>query len=185
MGQYVDYYCKNNNKILNSIVDIIILKKFGWLPQKDYDDFYSIAGQVIWDCERRFDDCKGASFETFLIGCLGRKFKTRITYMNREKRNNGIPDLSMEKMIDDESDTTISDMIAVKPVQDIHFLAQRYIDSLPKMQRRVAELIIEGYDNKSIKNILGLSDKRFKMIIQRMRAKEKIEPLEKLKGVRK
>ena len=67
MGQYVDFYCGNNNKELKKIVDPIIMIHFGWLAQKDYDDFYSIASQVVWDCEKRFNEekIKNKNFKSF------------------------------------------------------------------------------------------------------------------------
>ena len=50
MGNYVDYYFENNR--LQKIVDHIIKKNYCWLPQKEHDDFYSIAGTTVWYCEK-------------------------------------------------------------------------------------------------------------------------------------
>lgn len=182
MGKYSDYYCSNGNQKLKPIVDRILKRNFGWLPQSEYDECYSIAGQTVWYCEENFDKNKGKSFEKYLIDSLYKKIKTHITYMNRKKRNNGTPNLSIEKIMDDESNMTIGDMIAAKDAVDIHPLAQRYIDSLTRTQRRIAELIMDGYDNRLIKKTLGLTEERFKMLCQRMRANEKTEPLNKLRG---
>lgn len=183
MGKYVDYYFENNR--LQKLVDRIIKKRYGWIPQKDYDDFYSVAGQALWYCEEHFDITKGKNFEKYLIDSCYRKIKTQITRMNRKKRNNGEPDVSMEKLIDAESETTFGDMIAAKEADDIHPLAQRYVDSLSKKQRQIAELIMRGYDSYSIKKKLGLTDEKFKILCQRMRAEDKIEPLKKLRGEQK
>ena len=180
MGKYFDFYFENNR--LQTMVDHIIKKNYGWIPQKDYDDFYSVAGQALWYCEEHFDGEKGKCFEKYLIDSIYRKIKTQITRMNRKKRNNGQSDLSMEKIIDDEGNMTIGDVLITKEAPDIHPLAQRYIDSLSKKQRQIAELIMKGYDDYSIKKILGLTDKKFKMLCQRMRSEEKVEPLNKLRG---
>ena len=184
MGYYVDYYCDNNSKRLRPIVDTIIKKNFGWLPQKEYDDMYSIADSAVWYCEENYNESKGKSFEKYLIDSLYRKIKTRITHINRKKRNCGIPEISIYQVLDEESGLTVGDIIEAKKDDDIHPLVQKYIDSLTKKQRQVAELIVDGYDIQTIKKKLGLNDNRFKMIIQRMRSEDKVEPLNKLRGVR-
>ena len=117
MGKYVDYYCKNNNKRLKQEVDNVIIKNFGWLPQKEQHDFYSLAGQVVWNCEQNFIKDKNAKFITYLTSCLLKKFKSRITYCNRDKRKlkdeNGrpIPEISINALIDGESDVKIENFL--------------------------------------------------------------------------
>lgn len=168
-----DCYCKNNSQKLKQISDVIIGKQFPWLLQMHYDDFYSIADEVLWKCLQRFDDSKNAQFETYLIGCLIRKFKSRITYMNRKRRNNGGINVSLDALIDDESGTTIGETIADKPPIEISENTQQYLNSLSKIQRRVAEMIMSGFDFLSIKKELRLSDRRFNTVLQRMKAREK------------
>ena len=85
MGKYIDFYCGNNNRELKKIVDSILNHHFRWIAQKDYDDFYSIAAQVVWECERRFDE-KSESFHNFLSVCIHNRIKSQLTYMNRDKR---------------------------------------------------------------------------------------------------
>ena len=76
----------------------------------------------------------------------------------------------------------LGDIIEDKKDDDIHPLIMRYLDSLTGNQRRVAELLMQGHDNQSIKSVLNLSDGRFNMIYKRMRSERKVEPLKKLKG---
>lgn len=173
MEKYIDYYMRENNKKLKKITDNLIVKHFGWLPQMYYDDFYSIAGDVLWRCAQNFDGVKGAQFKTYLINCLIRKFKSRVTYMNRKRRNSGSFDVSLEKLIDDETGMTVGEMIADKAPVEISENAQQYLNSLSKTQRRVAEMIMLGFDFSCIKKELHLSDRRFKTILQRMRTREK------------
>lgn len=184
MGKWIDYYCADNNRRLIKLVDKIVLKNFGWLPQKEYDDFYSIAGQVVWNCEQNFDDSKGAKFETHLTNCLQRKFKSRITYMNRKKRHSGIPELSIEKLIDSEGDASGENILIAKPEDELSPETQRYLDSLTKTQRRVAELIMRGYDEKRIKEILAITDERFNILCQRMKDRKKIRVFDGIGGIR-
>lgn len=173
MERYIDYYMRENNRELKKITDYLIVKHFGWLPQMYYDDFYSIAGDVLWKCVQNFDGAKGAKFEIYLINCLIRKFKSRVTYMNRKRRNSGSSDVSLEKLIDDESGTTVGEMVADKTLVDISENAQQYLNTLSKIQKRVAEMIMAGFDLSYIKKELHLPDRRFKTILQRMKAREK------------
>lgn len=172
-NKYLTYYGSNNSEKLREISDTIIGKQFPWLLQMYYDDFYSIADEVLWKCLQNFDDSKGAQFETYLIGCLIRKFKSRITYMNRKRRNCGSSEISLDALIDDESGTTIGETIADKPPIEISENTQQYLNSLSKIQRRVAEMIMSGFDFFSIKKELHLSDRRFNTVFQRMKAREK------------
>ncbi len=185
MGQYVDYYCGNENERLKTIVSHIIKKKFGWLPEGYYDDFYSIAGEVVWKCEKNFDANKCQSFQTYLTSCLQRKIKSRITYINREKRGGGVYNISLDALVDDDSDTTLGELIPAQQKQsDVSESAQEYLDSLSKKQREVADLLMAGYTPKEIKHILHLSDKRYDMLLQRMRSDEKVGVLLRERRVR-
>lgn len=104
-----DFYVKNNCLELKKIIFPILKTKFGWISEKEYDDFISIGAQVVWDCETKFDESKGAEFKTFLFNCLLRKIKTRVTFLNRKKRNfqddNGhlTTDISLESLIEDNN----------------------------------------------------------------------------------
>lgn len=177
MGKYVEHYCSNDYKELRKIIDNILARNFSHVPQMDYDDFYSIGGQVVWQCEMNFDESKGAQFETFLTGCLANKIKTRITYSNRKKRNNGVPTVSMNKLIEEDENYTLEDLLKTKSKTELLPITQRYLDGLSKKQREIADLIIEGYDIPTIKRITGISTERFNLALERMREQDKNKEL--------
>ena len=93
--------------------------------------------------------------------------------MNRKRRNNGSSEVSLEKVIDDENGTTVGEMIADKPPVEIGDTTQQYLNNLTRLQRRVAEMIMAGFDTLSIKKESHLSDRRFRSVFQRMKAREK------------
>lgn len=162
MNQYLIYYCENNEKRLKTISDTIIIKHFGWLPQKDYDDFYSIAGEVLWSCCKSFDDGKGAQFETYLINCLVKKFKTRVTYMNRQRRSNGSQDVSLDALIE-EKDTCLLNLIASDERVESETYSDKmiaYLKRLSKLQKQVLYAMSEGYSNDEIKKGLKITSKQ-------------------------
>lgn len=59
-------YCDNNMKELKKIC-YPMLVKIGGISNKDYDDFYSIALEVLADSVVKYDSSK-SKFRTFLIG---------------------------------------------------------------------------------------------------------------------
>lgn len=176
MGKYVDYYCKCNNQNLIKVVNRIIEKHFGWLPQKDYDDMYSIAGKVVWDCEKKFDSHKRIKFSTYLTSCLIKKFKSYITYLNRSKRKckdiNGNPlcDVSINSIIDETNGTEMNDVLvgSMDIFEDLTLYeenfginVQQYFNLLTKQQQDIAMLISQGYKPQEIMGRLNISKDRY------------------------
>lgn len=179
MGKYVDFYCKDNNRELKKIVDPIIMKNFGWLAQKDYDDFYSMAANVVWDCEQKFDDqkVKSNNFKSFLSSCIHNKVKTQLTYMHRDKRvykdcdGNPIYDTSIDMKIDDDDQLCIGDLLQSDFDMDAILLenmgsvysedVEEYLNSLSELPRKIAKLIMNGYSIGEIKKDLNLTDRQY------------------------
>lgn len=161
MQDYIKYYCENDGARIRKISDSIIIKYFGWLPQRDYDDFYSIANEVLWICYKNYDDTKGAQFETHLINCLTKKFKTRITYMNRQRRSNGNQDVSLDALIEDK-DASLMDLIASDDKVEVDTYSEkmvRYLSRLSKLQKKVLFAMANGYSSDEIKSRLNISAK--------------------------
>ena len=170
--EYIEYYCKNNNKELKRVSNNIITKYFAWIPQKDYDDFYSIAGEVLWGCCQHYDSDKGAQFETYLINCLTKKFKTRITYMNRQRRNNGNQDASLDALIEDK-DTCLVDVVASEDKVEIDSYSDKmiaYLKRLSKLQKEVLFAMAEGFSNDEIKIKFSISAKELSDICAALRS---------------
>lgn len=179
MGKYVDFYCKNNCRELKKIVDPILHNKFGWLAQKDYDDFYSIASQVVWDCEKRFDTEKVRTnkFRSFLQNCIYNKIKSHLTYMHRSKRvlkdtnNRPIYDTSIDIFIGEDENMTIGDTIRSDFDIDKEIFGSdedkysektvRYLNRLSTLQREVLNCIVSGYSGSEIIEILDITDKQY------------------------
>lgn len=177
--ELLEHYSKDNCKRLKNISDIIIMKYFGWLPQKEYDDFYSIAGEVLWHCCENYDKNKGAQFETYLINCIIRKFKTRVTYMNRQRRNCGSQDVSLDALIE-ERDTSLINLIAVNNKEDSDVYSEKmtkYLGRLSKQQKRVLFAMSEGYSNEEIKRILKLTSKDFSDICDALKSYRNVSVL--------
>ena len=175
MGQYVDFYCGNENKELKKIVNPILIKNFAWIPQKDFDDFYSIASQVVWDCEQKFDSKKVRTkkFKSFVSTCIHNKIKTHITYMNRDKRmmkdedRNPLYNVSLDTPISEEDNSTISDYLSAKCnieddiIGDSNDIVENCLNCLPITQRKIIEFKMEGVPVEEIKEKLNLSNSEY------------------------
>ena len=193
MGKYLDYYCSNNYKNLINLVDRIMITHFGWVPRKDYDDFYSIAGQVVWNCENKFNNSKNTSFKTYLRSCLIKKVKSRITYYNRHKRKlrdkvgNIIPDISINILTDDENGIELGDILADNtdltekmPIQDqLSENVQIYFSNLTKKQQQIALLIMKGYTPAEIQSVLHISSGKYQEQLDKMTSYKNVSVLRK------
>ena len=186
MGQYVDYYCENECRELNKIINNILQKRFGWVLQKDYDDFYDIGLQVVWKCETSFDETKGATFHTYLIGCLDRKIKTYVTRMNRQKRSlrdekgKILHDISLENLVNAESGVKLEDLLTETKRVDANEYSEnfeRYLNNLNKPQRMIATLLIRGYNTQEIKDKLKMSSKDYQINFNALKRYENISLL--------
>lgn len=176
MGQYVDFYCRNQNKELKKIVDPILYSKFAWIPQQEYDDFYSIASMVVWDCEKKFDckKVKTKKFKSFLSGCIHNKIKTHVTYMNRNKRmlkdDNGNPirNVSFDAPIEGEIDIKEKIDSGFSVAEELNLneenteRVQLFLDNFSGTTKKIISLIMEGKSIKDIRKILNLTEKEYR-----------------------
>lgn len=180
MGKYVDYYCSDNNKELKKLVNPILMNHFRWLPSQYYDDFYSILAQVVWDCEKSFNEqkVKTNKFKSYLLSCINNKIKSQLTHMHRDKRclkddeGNPIYEISLDTPVGDDEKVTIGDIIQsdfdidiVLSERDDSYYSEKiieYLDSLPEKSKAVAKLIMKGYEACDIQDILKMTDKQYK-----------------------
>lgn len=182
MGQYVTFYCSDNNRELKKIVNPILMSRFGWLAQKDYDDFYSLAGQVVWDCERKFEAKEGTDkndkgFKDFLTVCIQNKIKSQLTYMHRKKRvlkdgeGHLLYDISIDMQMGADNKGTLGDTLQSDFDIDTIVLENNgcqyssrmnaYLKSLTPIQRQLAEMVGQGVSSTEIKEKLGLNNRQY------------------------
>ena len=104
----LDGYYKDNAQKLRAIVDKL-LRDFGGISQKDYDDFYSLANAVFAGALKQYDAAR--DFDGFLYSCLSNRIKTEITRRNRIKRRADMTAISIDTPIGGESGATIGDTL--------------------------------------------------------------------------
>lgn len=182
MGEFLEFYCANNNKELEKIVNNILINEFGWLPKQHYEDFYSVAAQAVWQCEQNFDKekLKSKNFKSYVKSCIHNKILSQFTHMHRDKRclkdNNGTPmyEVSLDAPVGDDERLTIEDIIqsdfdidiaVSKDINDLEECSENikeFIASLPDVAKKIVKMIMQDYEVCDIKNMLQITDKQYK-----------------------
>ncbi|WP_215700531.1 sigma-70 family RNA polymerase sigma factor [Clostridium sp. MCC353] len=184
MQDILEYYYVDNAKRLHKTVDRILCR-YGGITSKDLDDFYSLANEVFADVLEKYD--KKQSFDGFLYSCLSNKIKTEITKRNREKRRADRNSVSMDEPVGEYEETTIGELIASDFDLEKELLEksdmqkdekiERYFENLSKKQRRIVELLIEGFTPYEIRETLHLKDKEYSDHLAWIRSYENISIL--------
>lgn len=173
--EYFERNGTNSKTELEKMVDGIISSNFGDIPDKD--EYYSVATGAFLQAVERYDGKQ--SFRGFLYVVVKNKVMSRLTSNNgatrsvgeiREKVNKdgkivkqrvAVPNLSLDAKISD-NDMTIADMVASNSEIDDEFLGegyQKYLDSLPDIQRKLILMVADGYTAAEIQQRLRLSPK--------------------------
>ena len=177
-------YYADNAKKLHKLVDGI-LKRFGGIYQKDCDDFYSLANEVLANLCKTYDGKQ--NFDAYVYSCLSNKIKTEMTRRNRQKRQADRLAESIDRPLTEDGNTKLGDIIPSafdleKTVLDKSGISsdekvEKYLKSLTKRQRQVAELIIQGANPGEIKEKLGLTNKQYETAVLGMKEHDKIRYL--------
>ena len=172
----LDGYYKDNAQKLRAIVDKL-LRDFGGISQKDYDDFYSLANAVFAGALKQYDAAR--DFDGFLYSCLSNRIKTEITRRNRIKRRADMTAISIDTPIGGESGATIGDTLQsefdiTKEIDRESGLFRddkvvRYLDRIPVRTRQILEMKMESIPASDIKKILKLSDKDYERYYRQAR----------------
>ena len=164
------------------------MAKFGGLSPKDYDGFYSRAGLEISIANKNetYDPSKGKTPMKFLVGVIKRAIWKELTDRNRGKRQivieteeddgNGniikkkeyIPTVSIDAPLGNDKGITISNTLESDFYIDDELQGilkdekiEKFLNNLPKIQRQIAEMIMEDFSIREIKQRLELSDKQY------------------------
>ena len=185
---------------LHNIVDKI-LSQFGGITDIDRDECYSIANLEIAkyiksQLDKGIEDFDEDKFNGFIYFAISRKVKMHITRKNRQKRckivtkmedgkeikeyiyptslDNLMSDDGKTKMIDIiPSDFDIESSIDVGELSNLGENVVKYIASLGCIERKIADLIMQGCNSTEIKGILKLSDKEYNTYLSDMKEYEK------------
>ena len=187
-------------KKLHTMVDKI-LSQFGGITDFDKEECYSIANLYISkyiksQLDQNIENFDEDKFNGYMYFGITNKIKTYITRKNRGKRcqivtskegdkevKQYIYPTSLDNLMTDDGETKYMDVIPsdfdIESSIDVGELLNlgenviRYISSLGTIQRKIADLIMQGCNSTEIKNILKLSDKEYNTYLSDMKEYEK------------
>ena len=187
-SKIMEEYSANDMRKLKQL-SYSIFVKFGGIYQKDNDEFYSKANEELWKATETYDDTTGVPFDKYLKMCLQRKFKTQMTDMNRIKRKADRDALSIETPIvgKDGSTSTVEDTlksefnIENEISEEIGILkderVELYLNTLSKVQQKIVLLLVDGYLQDEIIELLHISKKEYVDNLIGIRAYENVKIL--------
>lgn len=181
-------YCDNGMRLLKRISQSIFTKFQEPIAKADYDDFYSLANMTLWQAYHAYDPDKGISFDGFLHSCLQKKFKSELTHRHRQRRVVNQFTVSLDVVNEDGEECSLLDFIP----SDFDTFAevekrqgnerfpdkmQQYLSKLSTLQKRILNLLADGYKPDEIRRILGISTKEYSDSLQIIRSYNNVKIL--------
>lgn len=146
----------------------------------DYDDYIERIGVELTVAMKNYDTAQSNIF-TFATNVINKKALSTIRDEGMRLKKVALATaVSIYTPVNEYEEMMIGDTLVAEEDNDIAVLTQRYLDSLTPKQRQVAELIMQGYSVKEIKESMNLSNDVYKMIITNMCEDKKLVPLKKL-----
>lgn len=175
-------YCSDELKKLKQLCNPM-LNKLGGIFNSDYDDFYDIALEALADSISSYDASKGCSFNTFLKGNIGRRFKTELRDRNRGKRIPSGQLQSIDYIYDDgtllceviPSDFDVYSEVFKDELDDTRI--NLYLDKLSYIQKNIVNMLSDGYTPYEIKSALNLSQREYSDNLSAIQAYENVKIL--------
>ena len=140
----------------------------------EYGDFVGISYIILRD-EILKANTEKSSIYTFATNILKRRMcdYIRNNYKTNKTRANAEA-LSLNIFVSEEGNVELVDAIVDEDSEekyDTNYKVQKYLTKLTKVQKQIADLIMAGCSQEYIQNTIGLSDRRYNAIIQRMKSK--------------
>lgn len=167
--EILEKYSKNNMAKLKRI-SYSLFRRFGGISEKDFDNFYSIANEVLWKATENFDTSKNVPFEQYLNLKLINKFRSEVKKISFTQKR--IPPKEIEYLdspieegvslgekipSDFNIEKELSNEIGI--LQDGKI--EKYLNSLSKIQRQIIKMKMNDIPATEIKKFLKISDKEY------------------------
>jgi DNA-directed RNA polymerase specialized sigma24 family protein len=171
--EVLEFYYANEASELKKVVNLTIKQVCPGIPTMYFDEFMSVANKVMFDIYQTYDPDK-AEFRTFLISCLQKKFKSLLDKLNSKKNGGGEATIS----IDDENNSLEETLPGNSNTEreaiggmcsDYSEKVERFINSLTKQSRIIAEDVANGLSRKEIQEIRNITNKQYENSIMEMR----------------
>lgn len=195
----INEYCKDDMRKLKRICFFVWGKR--GLPKSDYDDLYSDAMKVLSESALTFNPNGNAKFDSYLLNNMRRSYKDwfRDNYLRAKRNNlefdkkgrikkdeNGNPIIKKNISLDAPSPDDLElieklpspDLVEIDALKDeVSEKTKRYLNNLSSDQRKVANLIMDGYSKDEIIIILHMELNEFNDCMQGLRSYRNISLL--------
>ena len=178
-------YCGNGMEGLRKLCNPLIAR-LGGITQADYDDFYSIALEVLSQSVERYDENTGCTFAAYYTGNVERRYINELRRRNTKGRRSeyGMVD-SLDRCVGEDglrlADTIASDFDVFDEVMEHEGCNSDsmmiYLSRLSIIQRTVLIMMAEGYSSDEIKEALAIDARQYRESIAAIRAYENIRVL--------
>lgn len=166
----------NWNQIKTRVVDKLWLYRFKGMYEScklDKDDFDSLAHIVLTKAFKEDYNKESSNVFTYATNVLNRKAKTELTYYHRKKRVGDIEAESISKFTDEETQTTLEDLLLDKEQgfedaenSQIYKEVFRYLKN--SKEKEIISLSIQGYDDENIAQKIGVTTERIRSLRKRL-----------------
>lgn len=201
----LEEYQENNSKKLKDIVNKLIKKHFGEIPQMDLDEYYDVANSVLTDIVLKDSYNKKQSFNAYLYKAVEKKIFSLRTAENTTKRSGKVRDkqtgeidhdsgykiISMDAPMDEDSNSTIGDFLCSKASDfdlfDVIFghsddtvdKVNMFLSKLSNSERKIVEAHLAGLKVKEIKEKFGLCNRQYENIMRNIRQNKAVRMFNK------
>ncbi len=150
------------------------------------DDYIGIADEAICKAATRYDETKGTKFATFAEMHITSRLKTAIRNQNRKKREHENNMDSLDRVIDNDTKTTLGEIIEfIEADKEDNFLsAYAYLKRLNAKQCIIVILRLLGADYSDMYEIMDMPTSQIKGLIKRMTSYENRSELVKKRSGR-
>ena len=134
------------------------------------DDYIGIAEEAVCKAASKYDEEKGTKFITFVEMHITSALKTAIRNQNRKKREHENNMDSLDRIVDEDSKTTLGEIIEFIEVdkEDNFLSAYAYLKGLNAKQCIIVILRLLGADYSDIYNVMDMPKSQIKGLVKRM-----------------
>lgn len=166
-----EYYKQYEYNHIKSCISKVFKRQ---LDNAILDDYIGMADEAICKAATKYDESKGTKFVTFAEMHIISRLKSAIRNQNRKKREHENNMDSLDRVIDNDTKTTLGEVIEfIELDKDDNFLsAYAYLKRLNAKQLIIVILRLLDADYSDIYKILDMPITQVKGLIKRMTSYE-------------